>query len=86
MYTPGFFIMFFICSRSDKGIWRQCPYDDLPKRDSVMYVAKLQVEKWQFGKTFELASAPCGSHLHILVGGKTSFKLAKVLGFEASNI
>ncbi len=76
IYTPGFFIMFWICSMSDKGIWRQCPYDDLPKRDSVMWLnCKYRTDN--LAKIFELASAPCDYHLHILVWKKQASNLQR---------
>jgi hypothetical protein len=79
IYTLGFFIMFLICSMNDKGIWRQCPYDDLPKRDSVMYVAKLQVEKWQFGKDFWIGKCTLSLPLTHLSGKKQASSLQRCL-------
>jgi len=79
IYTSGFFIIFLIYSMSDKGIWRQCPYDDLPKRDSVMYVAKLQVEKWQFGKYFWIGNCTLWFPLAHLSGKKQASSLQRCL-------
>jgi hypothetical protein len=42
--------------------------DSSPKKEnSVMYVVKMQQQKWEFGEEFYIVKLTCSSYLHIVV-------------------